>query len=1789
GAFITPVAESGSGSEPAGQFVVGPSETSEQELPSNSPVSVSNAKESSASHAIASVFANQCKSAVKNGKYFCVDSEINDGQFFIKGVGTYSKNLETSVYLGTDDTLTHSASSAASESSSSHASFVFCTYPYVTNDIVCDNVGKLVDDYYSQTGGKFIQYDNLPLSASSDASESSSSHASIGFNTLDLCSSEMFNIVDSLKALGVLDNSVCSILSNSLTSSNNDIALQSQNLVTASSYENEKQNSLSKITLVESNLQSSLSNNKITANAVVNNNLARSSSSVADSQNPSSSLENNVHQDLEEQSSSRHASLAFDGSVANNELNKLSLAGNKGDVCTRYYTEAGVAKTQQGICLLSTECDLGYNGCNSGFVCCTNPKASSVAVNTATSSTAGTNTNVNANANSNFNQNPKSDNARMALALLQMFTRQDKVKQAAGAGSGYYYREWKTKPSLKQPDCGSNDPILGSGYPTGSYSSSGSNTLSNTASSVGASNTLTTSGSPGGAVTVGGSPVGGNPIIGAATGLGVARDNVVNGYGTNSYSSSKSSQDKQDSSQNLITGNQVLPVGTGGSGGRPIGTVQKPFVESGPFSGLYHTTEGAVFSFPTTVYLTIYTSNGSVANGCGAGSVPTSSTFNDTRTIATGGSVNTDLGGVTYNVLLVNFTTATSAIVNVTSVDGSSAQTVSLGVSKSILGVTVLMKSVANDTSSAVFFFSRTQTSGGGVTGVCENIPVPTDTNGYFKYFYSPMDNGTYRAVVKVQSNGAGPEDVESGLVLQKQDIFTIRPFVPPTISTNRTEACSSPLASTTFTPSLVDRATFGIIIQNSGNFSLSSATYTFEIIEEPNGQGDAGFEDIDENGNLVLLDRKEVSISAGQIAGVNLSSAMILPAGENSHTYTIRARVSNATYNVSQEFTFNHTVFKKLPPVLEVVSEPIKRPFDLRPETYFIRITNPNPVKCGANNYFLLKEVPNLWSGKIEVDGETDLLTLNAGANAEARFTLTPNPSSTEIGKRYQANLITTEGAPSVIQSLVGANDLIGIDADTQKLYFVGPNRVAIFDKINFTGQSFEANGGRAIVADSGIGGNIYWSEFSQNEGRILCSSKQRFSGTRVVSQADAAKLAITDNYIYYTDKSAIYRAIKNCVAEQTKERVYFTNTSKILDISGDGSTIYWLETAVNGSVDVKSVGESQIGVNGALDVFTIASRDNLGSLYISKGTGGLGLAGASGIYYSTNTTTSRIALLSSTNDRVIIGGASLTSANNIVDLALDNNTVYWIDNGVKRISKDNPVTYVSVFYEYRPDSPLVSISPINISMSSGETRTFNVNVTNKAYLPINYQIKLDNLDSNWTAAFIGKGLSFNETFNPREIRGYTLSLTANSSIAVNTSFSICVRAVNTTIWSSSNNDSGFSRCISILVGVRSQPTLALDIIDARAIENGSAKVLPSDTLWYNLSITNNDGPEYGIGVFNISMSVPNGWNYFIDRNLLNISSLSRSSTKIRIETPANAIDGQYELNINVSNKLDATRTLRSLSPKVIIHMCGNSVCDLEKGEDNTKCPVDCPNPGFTDIGGVYTVPGWPALLQHDFITSTSVNFSTFLSVGLDRSLEQQKILACVAGANMSQCKQAQATGICGFGSSCLATRNISSVESIPVMEMKCPSDRTEAYYLLYTGKKVINLTPTDIDFISPNYTYSCPFYNSTGLRLIKASLEEKTSLCQQILFNYNNSVYAPPAGRTKSDCVSSWTKICSLEGSFLRYVNLVMDPGIISVENSQKAFELYSKLNNEVWFTDYHQCEGVVTLFIEDIRVGP
>ena len=91
--------------------------------------------------------------------------------------------------------------------------------------------------------------------------------------------------------------------------------------------------------------------------------------------------------------------------------------------------------------------------------------------------------------------------------------------------------------------------------------------------------------------------------------------------------------------------------------------------------------------------------------------------------------------------------------------------------------------------------------------------------------------------------------------------------------------------------------------------------------------------------------------------------------------------------------------------------------------------------------------------------------------------------------------------------------------------------------------------------------------------------------------------------------------------------------------------------------------------------------------------------------MFYATDSTIARIAKLGSQRDYIVIGGEGAEKVvSNPIDMALDNDTIFWIQNGIKRISKNNLANYISMYYEYTPDAPLIKINPMNASLSLNE-----------------------------------------------------------------------------------------------------------------------------------------------------------------------------------------------------------------------------------------------------------------------------------------------------------------------------------------------------------------------------------------------------------------------------------------------------------------------------------------------------
>lgn len=674
------------------------------------------------------------------------------------------------------------------------------------------------------------------------------------------------------------------------------------------------------------------------------------------------------------------------------------------------------------------------------------------------------------------------------------------------------------------------------------------------------------------------------------------------------------------------------------------------------------------------------------------------------------------------------------------------------------------------------------------------------------------------------------------------------------TIFASINETCTFPVDTAEFRLESTDPskiAKFPVTIWNVNNTSIS---YNVQVTQEPSStQGDAGFAQASD-GRTILVNSKIITLFPGQSVQIDLLSGYLIAEGTKFTDYKITAVISNSTFNISKQIQVIHNVVKKGAVKLNYLSESLRRVTEARPETYVARITNPVPYKiCGPNKYYLLKEVPEGWSARIEVDGETDVLTLAPLENVEARFTVNPNPNNLQPGKRYESNLIVTPELPTDIASFVGANDLKGIDVDPSFIYLIGDNRLVMVDKLTLSSVVYNIKGGLGLSVDSGSRGNIYWSDTS---GAISCSSKIRFSPTKIVN-ANTNHIGVSDNYIYFSQTDGLYRAIKDCTFEQLPEKLY--SYVGIKDVTVSNNVIYWLEQLSNGTSVIKSVGESQISSRTISSPYKIEEK-NADMIYVIKGSGRTGQNGRNGIFYATGSRTGRVAVMNILNDSIIMAGVGSEPIVSFVkDMAVDNSSVYWLQNGVKRMDLNNQVEYLTFYYEYIAEKPTIKLLPSSVQTTIGSTVPMTLSVTNNAGANIRYSIFMENvpsqmdasgIDLSWKNSFSG---ILEQDFAPRETKNYNVFLVPRSDTSK--SFRICARAMNTNVWPESATSSEFQSCSDIFVNVPKPPPQKVEIWTQPPSQT---KAISENFVLKEVSLKKN--------VYTSAPMVPNNWSAWLD-----------------------------------------------------------------------------------------------------------------------------------------------------------------------------------------------------------------------------------------------------------------------------------------------------------------------------------
>ena len=324
-----------------------------------------------------------------------------------------------------------------------------------------------------------------------------------------------------------------------------------------------------------------------------------------------------------------------------------------------------------------------------------------------------------------------------------------------------------------------------------------------------------------------------------------------------------------------------------------------------------------------------------------------------------------------------------------------------------------------------------------------------------------------------------------------------------------------------------------------------------------------------------------------------------------------------------------------------------------------------------------------------------------------------------------------------------------------------------------------------------------------------------------------------------------------------------------------------------------------------------------------------------------------------------------------------------------------------------------------------------------------------------------------------------------------------------------------------------------------------------------YAVAITNKDPAGLGKSTFNLNYNISGmtATATFEGGQSTEISSGGTSTKNLIVTVPQTSLNGEKTIRVKVC--ITGTTVCSEDSAVVNVLTCGNGICDVEAGESGTiSCAPDCT--GHDEkIRCNYKIPAY-GTTQCDKTTSTNIIFNA----SLDENLLASKFIACKRGSGIAVCKTGLDANDCGQGKDCLAGTDAKPLVT-NTLSMRCLDDNDgnpEYYYLLYYGSSAsVGLGEQDI--ISPNYSYSCPFYNLSGLRTKRNEMTARTTYLSGLLTDVTAQIgrqnYAAVCADTLQYLRSKATSLAD------NIQNTIDDP---SIEKSTSAFNNISAFNSEL-----------------------
>ncbi len=404
----------------------------------------------------------------------------------------------------------------------------------------------------------------------------------------------------------------------------------------------------------------------------------------------------------------------------------------------------------------------------------------------------------------------------------------------------------------------------------------------------------------------------------------------------------------------------------------------------------------------------------------------------------------------------------------------------------------------------------------------------------------------------------------------------------------------------------------------------------------------------------------------------------------------------------------------------------------------------------------------------------------------------------------------------------------------------------------------------------------------------------------------------------------------------------------------------------------------------------------------------------------------------------------------------------------------------------------------------------------------------------------------------------GWSVSMPVETSVAEGTSRDIVVRVTS--------NETASDGIYPIQIGIFNDELSLFGAVQADYIvaSRGAPGVnttprtnkgYPGETIFYNVSVTNNDPSGFDASTIGLLADVPEGFEYAFNPRNLKLQPGETGYSMLEVTSPENVSEEEYGITINVSsNGLNGMDFI-----KYAITLCGNHICNFD--EENS-CTEDCPVDPYIICNG-----------RCDRTVDDGVKFSAVVTVPFER------LDVCKYEATAEACKQAADADNCGINSACLCsgTRQGSASEC----NLLCV-DTKGVYYMYAQGADVRTIA---------NYSFACPFVDLPDFMSMyedflqaQEDYEKAKSALLEVVNSPNSTMDEKAEGRT---CVDGLGAIIYDLSEFNAYLKAVVDwPGI---RNTTEARALADDMREDITTRYNAFCRGASGLLQIDSITAP